>query len=208
MFADFFKALVLAYLAPQASARAILSTGAGFGGAMLLLVLGYLLTSVVVILTPGIDRPDAASTVSHHVFSMVMTLFSFFFFATLIYFFGKVSGGTGTREQTYLILAWHSVVTAILSPPATLFWSGFEFEKRANGATSVVGMPGGTTIALGVAAMAISLWLLAHFVTVLHGFRNFWGVAAVIFGIPIGLGFLLMNVLATLSTLPNQGLPQ
>lgn len=207
MLADYLKALTQAYTAPQASARTILSTGAGYGGAFLMLLLGYLLTDIVMILTPGIERPADIGVVDRQFFGVVSTLISFFVVSTLIYFFGRVSGGRGSREDTYVIVAWHSVVTAILSAPVNLMISGFRFEER-NGIQTLVETPGTLTIGLAVAAVALWCWLLAHFVTVLHGFRNFWGVAAVIMGIPVGLGFLMVNVVGMLSALSTQGVPQ
>ena len=206
MLADFFKALVQAYLAPQASARAILSTGAGIGGALGLLLFSYLLTEIVLAVTPGLDRASEMGFVERHFLGIVATLISFFVVSALIYFFGRVSGGTGSREQTYLVVAWHGVVTAILSAPVNVMMTGFVFEDR-DGTAVLAAVPGSGTIGLAVAALTVWCWLLAHFVTVLHGFRNFWGVAAVIMGIPVGLGFMMFNVLGALTAL-STGMPQ
>ena len=204
MIIDFFKALVTAYLAPRASAAAILSTGCGLGTAALMVVLAYILTTIILMLTPGLERPENLSFVDRHVFGLMSSFASFFIVSFLIYFFGKVSGGTGTREETQLIVAWHSVVTSILSPPVNLMLSQFSAEER-DGAPPLIEVPDAGTIGLAVVALLIWFWLLANYITVLHRFHNFWGVAAVVIGLPIGLGFFVFNVIGALSALPQQG---
>lgn len=207
MLPDFFKALVQAYVAPQASARAILASGASIGSALLLVVLGYLLTMVVLILTPGIEMPKDIGPVDRHLFGLISSAISFFVISTLVFFFGRVSGGTGTREQTYVIVAWHGVVTAILSAPVNLMMAEFDLPDAA-ASTAEIQVPDGGTIGLAMVAIVIWCWLLAHFITVLHNFKNFWGVAAVVMGIPVALGFLFVNVFGALSTLSTHGLAQ
>ena len=207
MLPDFFRALIQAYLAPQASARSVMASGAGFREALLLILLSYLLTNIVLMLTPGVDPQSDMGTLDRHVFGIISTLISFFAISALIYFFGKVSGGTATREETYLVVAWHSVVTSILAGPVNLMMSGFEFEEK-NGTASMSQAPDSGTIALAVAAIVLWCWLLAHFITAVHRFHNFWGVAAVVMGLPVGLAFLLVNLAGAVSAISSQGLAQ
>ena len=206
MIADIFRAFVSAYLAPQQSAAQILSSRAGFFDALLMAVLGYLLTMIILMVTPGVTLPPAPGLLDRHILGLIYAFIGFFIYSGLISFFGRVSGATGTREQSQVIVAWHSIVTAPLSVPVQMMIAGFNVEERGDD-VPLIETPDAGTIILGAAAILVSFWILANYIYVLHRFRNFWGVVAVVVGLPIGLGFFMFNAVGTLSAL-QQGMAQ
>lgn len=189
---DFFKALVAAYVTPRASAASILSSGAGMAEAFLMVVLGYLLTEISIIAFLG-AYPLQPSVLTRHIGGLIGAFLWFFIISALISFLGRASGGTGTREQSQVIVAWHSVVTSFLWVPVNAMFMQFQTEE-VDGVQKVIAYPDQSAIAMALGAFVVILLMLANFITVLHRFPNFLGVAAVVLGIPTGIAFFFLNI--------------
>ncbi len=207
MIADFLRAFANGYVAPRASAQQILSARGNFIDAAQLVVLGYALTMICLMLAPGVDLDNDTDPVGRHVLGLISVFVGFFIYSGLVSFFGRVSGGTGTREDSQMIVAWHAVVTAPLNVPVQMVADGFTFEEREN-LPPLIHSPDTMTLMIGVVAVLVSFWLLANYITVAHRFRNFWGVVAVVIGVPAGLGLFMFNAVGALSTLSQQGIGQ
>jgi len=184
MIADFCRAVVQGLVEPRQSVRRLMMGDHGLPVALGFIVLAHLIASILQILTPGVEQGAQLSVVGRHLGGIVSGILVFFLFSGLVYFFGRISGGTGTRAQTQVTIAWHSVVTSLMTPAFARLRSAFVVEEAPDGKLSVTGTPDGAVVFMGILAVGFSTWLLAQYVTELHGFRNFWGVLAVFLAIP------------------------
>ena len=94
----FFRRIIAGYFAPRASARMILSSGGGLAVAVQLVLLGYLISSILVLADPAFDRPEGFSFIGTHVVGLGSSFITFFVFSALIFFFGRLAGGKGSQQ--------------------------------------------------------------------------------------------------------------
>jgi len=98
-------------------------------------------------------------------------------FAT--YWIGKAFGGTGSFEETLLLLTWLQFVLVVLQVVQTL---------------SLLVLPPLAPI-IGMLAMVLFFWLLTNFVAILHGFTSlglvFVGILLSAFAVVFGLTIIL-----------------
>jgi len=200
MIADIVRSIVQGYLEPRRSVRAIVSTGDGLPTALLMVVLGYLIAAILVLVTPGVERMAEAGIVTIHVYSLIKQIAFFFILSGLVYFFGRVSGGTATRSEVRMAIGWHMLVTSILTPAMARLETAMRFTTGPDGQLIMPDeMPGGDITMPAFAAVAIWFWLLALYIAEVHRFRNTIGVLGVVVGIPLGAGFFILGLLGAVS---------
>lgn len=172
---------------PRRSARWVLDANHGIDTALLFVVLAYALQAILQILLPGartlpegIDRVPA----SLHLMNVLLQVMLVSVLSLMLFGIGRLFGGTGSRKQAFVIVAWHTLVTTLLAP-AFLIGMG----QIATGDPVSPGM-----LALMVVTGSLWLWVLAVYGAVLHGFGNPWGVMGVMLGILFLVSALLMNL--------------
>lgn len=97
-----------------------------------------------------------------------------------VYGIGRMMGGTGTLEEAALLVAWLQFIMVCLQVVQTV--------------ALVLVPPLGALI--GIASLVLFLWLLTHFVAVLHGFQSLGQVFAMIVVSIFTLAFVLSVLLA------------
>jgi hypothetical protein len=97
-----------------------------------------------------------------------------------IFWIGRSMGGTGSFEEAILLVAWLQFVMVCV---------------QAVQALALVLFPTIVATLIGMAALALFLWLLTNFIAVLHGFSSLLLVFVMIlvsaFGIAFGLSLIL-----------------
>ncbi|MDU8945603.1 YIP1 family protein [Ovoidimarina sediminis] len=119
----------------------------------------------------AMGQPSLVLTLAVHLGSIVMLI-------VLVQGIGRAMGGTGRVEETTVLMCWLQFVMMVVSVAQTLL---------------ILLMPPIAAVVL-FAGVGILLWLLTHFVAVLHGFRSLAGV----FGMILGTAFLIAVVLTIL----------
>ena len=97
-----------------------------------------------------------------------------------VYAIGRAFGGTGSIEETSVLIAWLQFIMVCVQVVQTLSF--------------VLIPPVGALI--GIAALVLFLWLLTNFVAVLHGFRSLGQVFLMIVVSTFTIAFVLSLVLA------------
>lgn len=188
MIASFLRQMVEGLVSPRASARRVLAADLGLDAAFLFLVLAYALQAILQILLPGVrELPEGMESIplGVHMVNLFVQIAIVGIFAALLHGLGKLFGGTGSRRQAFVIMAWHTLVTVLLTP---LFLYGFTtIEDRE--------IPVGTMF-LMLACAIVWLWVLAAYAAELHGFRSIWNVFGVIFGMSFLMSAFVVNVLS------------
>lgn len=104
--------------------------------------------------------------------------------ATIAYHVGRHFGGTGKPTEVATAVAWHAMLTAALTPVLAMAVGGQGPEA---------GMSAGGALLIMLYA-GFNIWLLANCIAEAHGFQSVGRVAAMAFGISVGVGFLLLLV--------------
>lgn len=190
-FGDMAALIVTGYTAPQQSARRLIESGLGVNVGATMVVLGYLITAILMHVL-GHGAPDDGPF-GYHMMNLVFQLGYFFFVSLLVFWFGRMSGGTGTREQTHLVVGWHALVTSFLTPLTIGFMTEMTKMQTAEGAVQPT--IGGGVMILAIIGVAVNFWLLANYIAALHAFRNVWGVLGVLVGIPIAFGVMAVTLM-------------
>ena len=97
-----------------------------------------------------------------------------------IFWIGRSMGGTGSFEETILLVAWLQFVMVCI---------------QAAQAVALMLFPTIVATLIGMAGLVLFLWLLTNFIAVLHGFSSLFQVLVMIlvsaFGIAFGLSIIL-----------------
>lgn len=117
-------------------------------------------------------QPGLAMIFAVHLGTVVMLI-------VMVQGVGRTMGGTGRVEETTVLMCWLQFVMLVVAVVQSLL--------------SAVMPP--IAMLLAFVAAGIQLWLLTHFVAVLHGFRSLAGVFGMIIAVAFMLGFALMIVL-------------
>ncbi len=95
---------------------------------------------------------------------------------------GKGFGGTGSFEETMLLITWLQFILVCLQVAQTL---------------ALVLLPPFAGM-IGIGALVLFFWLLVNFVAVLHGFTSlglvFVGIILSFFGVGFGLALILTMI--------------
>ncbi|WP_333832111.1 YIP1 family protein [Rubrimonas sp.] len=110
--------------------------------------------------------------------------------AMLAYFIGRAFGGAGKPSDVAAAIAWHSVLSAALTPVQAMI---FRPALPAAGAESGAG--GGSVMLLGF-YIGYNLWLLGSCVAEAHGFRSTGRVVAATAAVAISIGAVLTVLVA------------
>lgn len=191
-FGDMTSLIVAGYLAPQQSARGLIDRGLGQGVGVVMVVLGYLITAILLKLM-GHGGEDVRG-LGGHAWNLVLQIGYFFFISVLVFWFGRMSGGTGTREQVHLVIGWHALVTSFLTPLTASFIAQMGEAQQA-AQDGVEPSVNGASALLAIVGVALNFWLLANYVAAVHAFKNVWGVLGVLVGIPIALAVMAMTLM-------------
>lgn len=195
MIADFARQIAQGYAAPRASARGILSAGLTVPDAVLIAVLAYIVEAISQILVPGARMDEETDALSRHGIGLITQIGILFAIAGLVSGFGRAAGGTGTYAQSLVIVAWHALVTSFLAPVAlyaVVQIQGVDFQDP----DATIGS--GPLLALLLFA-GMWLWLLASYISELHGFKNIAGVMGAVVVISMAASLLMGIVVSGLS---------
>jgi hypothetical protein len=105
---------------------------------------------------------------------------------------GRAMGGTGTLPEGILLITWLQFIMVCLQVVQTL---------------ALVVLPPLAGL-IGIAGLAIFLWLLTHFIAALHGFKSLAQVFVMVLVSAFGLAFVL-SILLTMAgvTMPGVMMP-
>jgi hypothetical protein len=181
------------FLRPRASVRRIIDGGHGFGVALLMVLLSYLVREIFVLVIPG-ARPDASGLLlALHLQALTERLISFLVLSVVVYGAGRVFGGSGSWRETNLAMAWYLVVTSVVVPLAlpALIHLAEVVDGAGGGPVAPVEIPA-RPLAMFMVASGVMLWLFACYVAELHRFTRTWNVVAVILGLSAAFSFVVM----------------
>lgn len=180
--------MVEGFTAPQRSVRRMLDAQHGVDVAVLLLVLGYVIQAIFAVIFAGQTfGAEGGGGIGAHIFGLFTQAGLVVLIAVLAQGIGKAAGGSATPTESFVAIAWHSVVTTLLTPVFLIGASlGTEDEISALG------------LVLVFAAGGIWLWLLASFITELHRFQSAGKTFAVMMGV-----FMLISMVLTLIVSPQ-----
>lgn len=181
--------LVEGYTAPRRSVRRLLDGGNGIETALGMLALAYIVQAILAILFLS-----AGIGIIGHLMAILQQLIMFFLLSALIYGLGRIAGGKGTLEGAQLVVGWHALVTSLISPLA-IGVSAVAFRGEGDEAA---GVPSGLAL-MAFLYVAISFWLMANYITELHGFRSNWGVLGAIVGLTLAIAILLASIVGALA---------
>ena len=187
MIGDILGRILEGLLQPRISARRILAADLKMDAAILMLVLAYLVQAILQILLPGSrELPEGFSGVplGLHFFNILLQIIVVGVLAMMIHGFGRLFGGVGSRLQSFVIVAWHTLVTTVLAP---VFIYGM--EQVAEGT-----VPSPMLFLMLIAAGAW-MWLLACYTTELHGFRSAWGPMGMMLAASFLFSMLFVNMI-------------
>lgn len=188
MKAGFAQALLQGFTAPRLSARRILDSGGGVQLALMMVALSYLVQAIFsILLMPG------GFGIGGHLLAIIQQVIIFFLLSGLVYGIGRMAGGTGSLLGSQLVVAWHALVTSVISPLA-IGISAATFRAQASGEIP------STVLLLGVVYVAISFWLMANYVAELHGFRSAASVLAAIIGLTFAFAILLAVIASSITS--------
>ena len=196
MIGDFFKAIMDGFLDSRRSVRRVMDGGWGMDAALAMLALSYLVSAAAQVLFAGPELIGEASTISRHIGGVLQTVIGFFLLCWLVHWLGRASGGVGDFRETTLAIAWHALVTSFLSPVMVLSVSAvLSAEARSTGPEPEIS---GYALLGLLATSGLWLWLLANYVSELHGFRNVLGVLAVLIGMIFAIAIFVTAAFGSL----------
>jgi len=175
---------------PKEGAAEVLSLGipreTHFMLVMLVVILSTILTHVLGMLAVQVV-PDAAPAVPSVGMNLVMQFGAVVLLIALVQGVGRMFGGTAVVAETTVLMCWLQFIMIFVVAAANL--------------ALIVAPP------LGVMGMLIraglELWLLTHFVAVLHGFRALWPVFFGILGVAVVVGFVVVIFMAIAGLTPQ-----
>lgn len=128
----------------------------------------------------AMGQPGLVMTLAVHLGSLVMLI-------VLVQGLGRTMGGTGRIEETTVLMCWLQFVMMVVSVAQSVL---------------IMLMPPIAALVL-FAGVGILLWLLTHFVAVLHGFKSLAGV----FGMILATAFMIAFALTILLSIAGVEFP-
>ena len=179
MISDFFSRIAEGYVDPRRSMARLLAPGYGIEIGFQIVVLAYLIQAILGFFVTG-ERTAAGPLLIGHAFALGFQMLLYAIMALAVQGAARFFGGKGTLQDVFLVLAWHFLVTSLLSPVILLSLST---------TGSVSGIPAGA-VALLLFVTAVSLWLLAAYLAEAHGFQSTGSVFAVVIAVPVVIGLI------------------
>lgn len=190
---EIFSRIIEGYLAPTRSARNILEAECRFDTILLMVLFSYLATAVLSAMFGG-PRVEGGASMGYHISGLILQFASFFVIGGLIFQVGRLAGGIASRQDTYAVVGWHSMVTSFLTPllvglGSSLPSADMPPEQQAEALSNVQG-----PLLLAAFAVITSMWLLAHYVKEAHGFQSVWNVlgSLMLGGVARGIFFVIV----------------
>lgn len=183
------------FLQPKATVRWLIGLKLRFPEIVLVMFLAYLVSQILAMMVPGQIRMTSDSVIAHHVLGFGQALGMMFAIGGLISGFGRACGGKGDFVTSCTIVAWHTLVTSVLTPLAGY---GLASVQEASEQVAASGAPpefDGLALMALFTAVAVQFWLLASYVTELHGFRSVMAVIGVMFGVSLVIGVLMIGLI-------------
>lgn len=180
---------LMAFARPRESARAVIDRANGLEAVALLFGLGFCLVGVLQVVRWAWlgEQPVAGEggLIGLMISQLMFSAFAFVVSTGLVFFIGRMFGGTGDFVAVGAAMAWHSLVTGVFTPFLTFPGAAPEGAEAAG------------TVSLGqVFILAFSTWILVNFITEAHGFNSVWRVAAVTFGLGIAASTAVLFLFA------------
>lgn len=171
---------------PREGAEEVLALGIPREALWTILLLVVVLSVLLAQATVLIMGPGAGMMMSPVVTGLVQfVLLVMMVFA--IHFVGRAMGGTGSLEEAMLLVSWLQFIMVLIQVAQTV---------------SLLILPPVAGL-LGIAGLVVFLWLLTHFIAVLHGFRSL----AQVFVMILVTAFAIAFVLSILLTLTGVAMP-
>jgi len=179
------------YADPRTTLREVLSTAQPLPVIVLCVLLAYFITQIALGLMGALPPLGERSFLGTHILGILTHGAQILILGTVIYWGARAAGGAATRLQTMQTVAWHDLVTSLLTP----FVIGPVMQVQSAAAAAEAGetiaiSPG--AIALMLIASGVWFWLLAVYVSAVNGFRSAGSVLAVLIGVPIGAAIMLL----------------
>lgn len=190
---DFARFMAQSIIAPRATVRIVLNGGHGFGIALTMIAMGYLIESVLVkLLVP--DATAGANLIGFHMLNVIGTVCGFFILSGLAYWIGSLMGGIASLAQSQLAVAWFMLMNSVLAPFAIMSLPE-HFRRPPTDPDIPLDLSDANPTVIFI-VVGIAIWLLSSAIAEAHGFRSVWRVAGVILAIPMTLVFLLNLIVA------------
>lgn len=171
---------------PRGAAQELLRMGLPAQAAWAALALVCVLSTVLVHLSVGLlpvqDQAELAVILGNPLGTLVMSGSALLILVFAVHLIGRAFGGGGTLDGAVLLVAWLQAIFLMLQLVQILF---------------MIILPLVADV-IGTFGLALFLWLLAPFVTVLHGFQSVWkvlfGIVGSAFAIALALSILIVLV--------------
>ncbi len=175
----FSRLVFFSVVSPKRGGHVLLQSQVTPAGLVHLAALVFVLSAIAIILGNLVNQEIQVSARS----LIGLQVLSFVVMTVATYFVGRLFGGTGTFQQTVLVICWLDIVLAICQIIQLLFVTGLS-------AMPFLGGLGALLVSLATAIpLFLFFWLYANFVTVLHGFQS----AAKVLGVML-LGMFAMSI--------------
>ncbi|MFO7857033.1 MAG: hypothetical protein R6V44_17795 [Paracoccaceae bacterium] len=172
--------LIEAFTAPRLSARRIMAVAPGPQDCFLMVVLAFAIQALVGdawALTFGAGEVPGFTA---RLAELMLQVLLYVILVAGVHGIGRRFGGTASQPQVAAVVAWHYLVSSLLSPLNVL------------GMSAVDGEGAGVAFLLVPLSVSVSIWLFASFVAEAHGFRRLGGVILASVGGFAALGFIAM----------------
>lgn len=128
-----------------------------------------------------------------HVALAGLAFLNYVFVATLAHFIGRAFGGLGRPNEVATAVAWHTVLSAALTPLQALALGA---GAPLPGPDAAQPQGGGLSVLLLGFYIGYNLWLLGSCIAEAHGFRSTGRVVAATAGVAFSVGMTLLIVFA------------
>ena len=178
---------------PREALADVMPTSAPIPAIILCVVLSYLVSTIALGLLGLWPSAEGRSPFAMHFRSLLMDGARFVVTGTVIYWATRLAGGTATRQQTFLMLGWYTLVISFLTPVMAGVARDLQAMMQAVQSGGVVHVSP-VSMALGAVVAVVQIWLMAVYIASLNGFKSTWNVVGAIIGIQLAAGILFLMV--------------
>lgn len=187
MFEFLYSTTLMSYRAPRAAMRRVLDRVDSFEGAALIYGIAFAANMLIVLLILELAAMGVLDGYGYDdlLLEFFMGAQAFLVSTVTIYLVGKLFRGRGRLREIAMAMAWFSFATVVLTPVWLLMTM-----------PGIVGRIPAS--AAGIVALVVSIWLWTNFVAEAHGFASALRVAAVVVGIGLAFGVLMLLTVAAI----------
>lgn len=175
---------------PREGAEEVLALGIPRQGLWMALVLVAVLSAILgqitTFLMVGVEGAAAAGLMGQPILTGLIQLVVLVGSVLAIYHIGRAFGGTGSFDEVVAVVVWLQFVMVCVQVLQT--------------AMMILVPPVGGLI--GLLAIVLFMWLLTHFIAVVHGFRSLGQVFVMILLSMFAIAFALSIVLSVIGVSP------